>query len=211
VVGNYAARYYKFAMVSVRQLQQLIVNSLHIEVPAFEKQVEAALKATGANRRDVLDLITEFTAKQSNAISTEYKNLFPLLLTKYRDGMTFYDLTSAYVSINRNFYPRWWLQAVGYFSVAPNSDPSAILFSPSPSASSGATVPSGMVLLLTALLCGFLGYRLGKSTTASTPYHYTHVSSTAGGRYHPYSAINGVDEADKEMIPFSRSFVSSNI
>lgn len=64
------------------------------------------------------------------------------------------------------FYPRWWLEAVGYFNNPPNKDPRAILFAPFPNEIS--TTPSmtlAMTLgfcLLTAVLFTSLGYQYAK-------------------------------------------------
>lgn len=66
------------------------------------------------------------------------------------------------------FYPRWWLEAVGYFDTPPNHDPAAILFAPFSSSDyfSNNTlfqVISSFILSGILFLC--VGFYLGKRSS----------------------------------------------
>lgn len=62
------------------------------------------------------------------------------------------------------FYPRWWLEAVGYFTHPGNKDPRAILFSSNPFTTlSSISLTSAMfACLITALLFTGFGYQYAK-------------------------------------------------
>jgi hypothetical protein len=63
------------------------------------------------------------------------------------------------------FYPRWWLDAVGYFTHPPNKDPKAILFAPNPTTVADQSISltvAMMVCLFTALAFSSFGYQYAK-------------------------------------------------
>jgi hypothetical protein len=61
------------------------------------------------------------------------------------------------------FYPRWWLEAVGYFTHPPNKDPRAILFTPNPTTDQSISLSAAMmVCLFTALAFTSFGYQFAK-------------------------------------------------
>ena len=113
VVGNYAARFYRFAMQPVRQLQQRQQGQMNRDVFLQELQItailqEAATQTTGATTRTtnlnaivstndalrtmVESLLTKFCVKQGDDALLLWKQLFPRLLSEFRDG---YHITTA--------------------------------------------------------------------------------------------------------------------
>lgn len=64
------------------------------------------------------------------------------------------------------FYPKWFLDASGYFDSKPNRGPEVIMFKPSPYATRGSDgVSHGSLLLaitITAALACVLGYLYGR-------------------------------------------------
>ena len=125
----------------------------------------------------IVSLLTAFTTSEGEHISNSWRDLFPVLLTTYRDGYVMKNLDQPTIAFDRMFYPRWWLEAVGYFKIAGNRD--GILFSDNPSAGSGSGYVSAATLvsslLSCALLCGlafgYVGFRMGKASSAVTALH----------------------------------------
>lgn len=53
VVGNYVARYYHFAVTTVRELQKQIQSKLDEDVFALEKTIETILEMKSESSRDI--------------------------------------------------------------------------------------------------------------------------------------------------------------
>jgi hypothetical protein len=161
VVGNYAARFYSFAMKIVRELQYGLEKSLQEDVNSLENLLKPQL-----DRLSVLDLrkiLTQFTLSKGEMVTQSWRDLFPLLVTTYRDGYVMKNLDQPGTSFDRMFYPKWWLDKVGFFDEKPNKD--GILFSPHPisCAESGGVslfVLFGIVIV-TAMFCLSVGLWLG--------------------------------------------------
>lgn len=75
------------------------------------------------------------------------------------------------------FYPRWWLETVGYFNTAPNHDPAAILFAPIPSSLTYFSNPSLVPVITSFIISGviflLIGFYLGRGGMLSTKIGYT--------------------------------------
>lgn len=127
VVGNYAARFYKFAMSPVRKLQKRLEASLSAEVLAIEASIRTAISGSIGSAKELTNQLTQFTLEKGQQVSNEWRDLFPYILTHYRDGYVL-DTDSPTIGIAKMFYPRWWLEAVGYFKIGPNLSPNAIMF-----------------------------------------------------------------------------------
>eukprot|EP01040_Poterioochromonas_malhamensis_P010775 gene10773-11744_t len=129
VVGNYAGRFYTFSMEPVRQLQHRLEAELYQAANLLEKSLTQYLSpATPKNDKVIVDALTKFTVEKGEYVSNEWKNLFPFLLTSYRDGYHVTGLQNETIAIKRLFYPRWWLETVGFFDHPGNKE--GILFSP---------------------------------------------------------------------------------
>eukprot|EP00599_Poterioochromonas_sp_BG-1_P014650 CAMPEP_0173160280 /NCGR_PEP_ID=MMETSP1105-20130129/17739_1 /TAXON_ID=2985 /ORGANISM="Ochromonas sp., Strain BG-1" /LENGTH=188 /DNA_ID=CAMNT_0014079131 /DNA_START=179 /DNA_END=742 /DNA_ORIENTATION=- len=166
VVGNYAGRFYMFAMESVRDLQHRLESEL---IPAADA-LEASLTTTtttpvAEKKEEIVNALTTFTVEKGDYVSNEWKNLFPVLLTTYRDGYIVGGQDKETIEIKRFFYPRWWLQTVGFFDHPGNKE--GILFAPAPgsvSGKGGVVVGSNdvasnvMTVMITGLLFFVLGY-----------------------------------------------------
>lgn len=74
------------------------------------------------------------------------------MVCRYHDGMMALNLDQPLITMKRLFYPKWWLQASGYFDrLHGHFGPDAILFAPSPL---GSSVGYYAGLLFTALVSG---------------------------------------------------------
>jgi hypothetical protein len=139
VVGNYAARFYNYAMKPVRELQSKLEKGMISDAKDLETKIMLLLATTDnlsenwasiANSAIILgcvETLTEFTVTKGQKVSDAWKELFPYLLSHFRDGFIL-NTDDVTIGITRMFYPKWWLDAVGYFNIKPNPNPEAILF-----------------------------------------------------------------------------------
>ena len=65
---------------------------------------------------------------QHTHLLIKYTHLLSICLYRY-----ILDSSAPSISLQRIFYPQWWLQAVGYFNNQPNRNPAANLYEPAPS------------------------------------------------------------------------------
>ena len=68
---------------------------------------------------------------QGEAVSFAWRELLPAVMTTYRDGYVMGDVDKAVFTMTRMFYPKPWLDAVGYFKTHENN-PGGLLYQPSP-------------------------------------------------------------------------------
>ena len=163
VVGNYAARFYSFAVKGVRKLQ----NKLDKKLQEICDSTESTLMSTyygksttldQVNVENVANTLTQLTVSSGDMVSTAWKDYFPELLTTYRDGYVIGGQHNATVEIHRMFYPKWWLDQVGFFNIPGNKN--GILFQPNPAldlTTSGALGTQFVTFIFTALVFFFLG------------------------------------------------------
>jgi hypothetical protein len=112
---------------------------------------------------EIVDLLTTFTCAEGEAVSLAWRNLFPLLMTTYRDGMVIGDTDKAVFTIKKMFYPRWWLESVGYFEKKGNKD--GILFAPSPRKGANHPINNNMytmIILTLSILSSIVGFLVGR-------------------------------------------------
>ena len=152
VVGNYVARFYHFAVKSVRQLQVSLDEMFMKTVLATESAVIAMLQKKHPNESEIAQLLTNVSVTSGDVTSQKYKDLFPVLLTTYRDGYVMKNLDQPTISFDRMFYPKWWLDKVGYWDIGPNRD--GILFAPPPNTSPMVSYSTYMSsITMTAFIC----------------------------------------------------------
>jgi len=191
VVANYASKYYVFAIKSVRALQTDIQTHLEASVQALELKVNALLQLQmqrrGEGEQEMIDLITAATTASGTYVNERYREFFPKLLTDFRDGYAM-DTSTATIGFVRMFYPRWWLERVGYFDT--RGTPGGILFAP-PSSADAATTTSATIMLTLAvgIVCAVAGYAAGKGDLLGTQglsRYYSPIPSPdpPSGAYH---------------------------
>ena len=102
--------------------------------------------------------------KNGDFVSNAWKDLLPMLITTYRDGMIISNTNMPIFKLQKMFYPRWWLESVGYFNQKGN--PKGILFQPNPLSTNYSENNIFYVILFSMFFSGiffyFLGYYLGK-------------------------------------------------
>jgi hypothetical protein len=152
-VGNYAGRFYSYAMQPVRSLQRHFEGTFVREADLLEQSLVAS------NPEELVSKLTAFTVESGQQVSARWALLLPELLTTYRDGYVIGGQQNATVTITRMFYPRWWLQTVGFFAHPANRD--GILFASNPKIEQTQGT-SGLFVLVMALGFFVAGWWLGR-------------------------------------------------
>jgi hypothetical protein len=141
-VGNWAGRFYSYAMADVIEVQKELEGSHISSAKSIDVSALRLLeKYHGSSEgvRYVKQLLTDFTHRKGSETVKSYQELWPRLVTKYHDGYVAVDTDSATLNMYSMFYPKWyvyemrmisiisgcgnyvvllyrWLEAVGFFS-----------------------------------------------------------------------------------------------
>jgi hypothetical protein len=146
VVDNYVGRFYVFAIKSVREAQKFLITKLKSEVESLEAKIVAL-----STKEEKVQLLTDFTTSQGEYITNYWRDLFSTILTTYRDGYVMKNLDKATIDFDRMFYPKWWLDKVGYFNIHGNKD--GILFMPNPIADGVASSTHSVSYEMASIIC----------------------------------------------------------
>ena len=190
MVGNYASRFYSFSMAPeglIRTLQRNLDLRIQKGVKSIEREIVGMLNYNSDIERKedkttrlstaffevnkaAVSLLTEFTCTEGDYVSTEWRDLFPKVLTTYRDGMVLENTDKAVFKITKMFYPKWWLEEVGYFNATGNKG--GILFAPNPIRSNdrGLTgiIMTMMMVLVSCAVCAVFGFYMGTRSKVHT-------------------------------------------
>jgi dipeptidase len=113
LVGNWAARFYKFIHPEVEKTQL-----------AFEKRIDGMqsgvhTEAARLKKEQGDDAMRVFLTERTSAFAQEgvetFWTLFEHLVTIYHDGYEMTNLDTASIRAKKLFYPKWWLERVGFF------------------------------------------------------------------------------------------------
>jgi hypothetical protein len=74
------------------------------------------------NTEEIVEYITALSIEKGEIVNGIWQALLPYLFTHYRDGYVLSNLDKAELTITPMFYPRWWLEKVGFFQSSPNKD-----------------------------------------------------------------------------------------
>ena len=133
-VGNYAARFYRFAMVDVWQAQRSLMDQGIAAVKATE-QLVISLHNTKTDldkeicEREIRTVLTSMVYNHTSLVMSTWSALFEQVITKYHDGYVAEDLNEPTIHMRKLFYPKYWLDATGYWNSKSNTGPGVILFS----------------------------------------------------------------------------------
>jgi hypothetical protein len=151
------------------------MSDLWVTLPAEKARAQAT----------ATDLLTTFTVSHGDDTIHAWRAMLPRIWATYRDGYVFSGLDQPTVSVQRMFYPEWWLQQVGYFNpMNLNHDKDAILFAADP-AGEGATFSSPTLLpLVVGMAVGLLaGKYLGQKEARREGYSSIASTHGAGSAY----------------------------
>eukprot|EP01041_Mallomonas_annulata_P001289 gene1289-2493_t len=163
LVGNYAARFYSYAIEDIKLLQRTLLETALVETQTAE--IEAlAIIGDESTLDDVVRVLTRVTINQGMATVNAWKEFFPTLVTKYHDGYRAEDLDQPAVHMQKLFYPKWWLELTGFFNSKAAVGPNTLVFAPNPFASTSSS--NTMVMIMSVIICSafslFVGVHLGR-------------------------------------------------
>ncbi|CAK5046732.1 unnamed protein product [Aphanomyces euteiches] len=144
LVGNYAARYYKFAQPLVTSTQNTLETKAILDQTAIQTKAQSISDSQGA---DALALyLTNVCESFATDAHNGFKALFASLVTQFHDGYIMSNFTSAEMGVQAMGYPEWWLNAVGFYK---KSDTTSI----------GAAIGYVVLVLVATALGFFVGQR----------------------------------------------------
>jgi len=189
VIGNYAERAFVPIITDVKAKQNELESFLLKREVDIEKQaLEFAREGQPTKALDVLSQFQQSAAEE--ALSTWHR-LFWEIVTKFHDGYRMDDLTARDLSPHKLFYPKWWLEEVGFFkfSNGPGSAPATYtptkfpggFGAPSPYAPSSISAVStsapvagpalGLFFFMVAVIFGSLGLCIGSRISRRKSYN----------------------------------------
>jgi dipeptidase len=139
--GNWASRFYRFAQPVVKGVQDglevgYIAESHLLEQTAMDLlavcKKENNCEENHVNEK-VTEMLTQFTLSKGQHTTDTYRALFPQLMAQFHDGYSALQLEARDIKMTKMFYPKSWLQAVGFFNLGPNTADGAIMFDSEPS------------------------------------------------------------------------------
>lgn len=132
-MANYAARFYRYAMVDVRAVQSQLMDQSIAAVMRIEQLVLSLLnnpsnKDASQVDVEVTTLLTDTVHAQADLVVSRWQKLLYELITRYHDGYSAENLDKEDIYMKKLFYPKSWLDATGFWNSKPNDDPDALLF-----------------------------------------------------------------------------------
>ncbi|CAH0489734.1 unnamed protein product [Peronospora farinosa] len=185
LVGNWAARFYSHTSPFVARVQD--------ELESYaDGRLESVLMEAAQHKRDsgvpaMVEFLTTKSEEFAQRAHSASADLFDYLVTAFHDGYQVSNFYAKMLTVHSIFYPKWWLQSVGFFDgTEESSKDSAVAATTAPASSnSGAkakivkAVNKGsvsyfttMILVILSSLAGlFLGRKFhGPLTTKQQGY-----------------------------------------
>ena len=81
-VGNWASKFYKFAMQDVIAVQMALQNDVFLAVSEFEKSLKHLSIAGERSKNRIEESLTAFSNSQATKITEAWAQLLPQLITK---------------------------------------------------------------------------------------------------------------------------------
>jgi ElaB/YqjD/DUF883 family membrane-anchored ribosome-binding protein len=159
----------KTAVDSAHSVSKSTIDTINAHLqPSTTSAAGPTYTSARSEIASVIKEITDATVSFGQEVSNTYKDLLGVLITTYRDGYIMTDLDKPTMKIGHMFYPRWWLDAVGYFNVRPNTG--GILFHSNAYTTSMVAQPAFSVLHVIGLVAlgavGFIAGRMSKNRGA---------------------------------------------
>lgn len=170
-VANYAARFYRYAMVDVRAVQDALMEKALAAVAITDQLVQSA-----SSPGEIASVCNKVVNDQANMIVTRWQSLLGELITKFHDGYIAENLGQPDIHMRKLFYPKYWLDATGYWLNKPLSGPDFITFASNPQdmitiAESNARIV-GTAIFFSALTCALtlvIAFLYSRKESKSTP------------------------------------------
>jgi dipeptidase len=112
VLGNWADRFYIHTIGDIKKVQH------SLESAQFNAQEQLIATVNSMKKIKTEDEITDFLTETSQTASeiemTTFKDLLFTLFAKFKDGQRIDDFHASVLAPTKFFYPKWWLEAVGF-------------------------------------------------------------------------------------------------
>ncbi|KAG7400193.1 hypothetical protein PHYBOEH_006732 [Phytophthora boehmeriae] len=119
LVGNWAARFYAYASPFVGKVQD------EVESYADGMLRSVLIQAAQFKRQGGVPAMVEYLTQQSESFAkrahSASSDLFDYLVTAFHDGYQVSNFYAKMLTVQSIFYPKWWLQEVGFFDGAEES------------------------------------------------------------------------------------------
>ena len=125
-------------MEDVRQVQNQLMDQSFAAVMKTEQLVVAMMKKAiesgpegsfGSEMQQVIRSgLTSTIYDHASLVMITWRRLFEQIITKYHDGYIAENLDTPTIRMRKLFYPKYWLDATGYWDSKSNSGPGVILF-----------------------------------------------------------------------------------
>ncbi|KAH7492521.1 hypothetical protein KRP22_001926 [Phytophthora ramorum] len=132
LVGNWAARFYSYASPFVARVQDEVES--HADGMLNSVLTEAAQHKRNGGVPAMVEFLTAQSETFAQRAHSASADLFDYLVTAFHDGYQVSNFYAKMLTVQSIFYPKWWLQEVGFFDGAEESGDAA-------TASSAATTP----------------------------------------------------------------------
>jgi dipeptidase len=187
LVGNWAARFYVYAHPFVEKVQLQVEQAAENVVAKIATQAATLQADKGKGDAAVRSFLTEQTALFASQSHTAFSDLFEYLVTVFHDGYEMSGFMTTTLTAKALFYPKWWLELVGFFndSQQPAEPPTTISIPPSSSSRDVSTAVTAIggsnaratvsysVTALVAFVAGGVGVFIGRRyATAGTATGY---------------------------------------
>lgn len=138
--GNWASRFYRFAQPVVKEVydgleEEYITESQLLEQTAVDLLSLCEKEGNCAENNvseKIVEMLTQFTYTRGQRTTDTYRDLFPKLMTQFHDGYNALQLDKPDIKVTKMFYPKFWLQATGFFNLGPNDLDGAIMYDSNP-------------------------------------------------------------------------------
>ncbi|CAM9865180.1 unnamed protein product [Discosporangium mesarthrocarpum] len=120
VVGNWMVRFHNFAHVDVAAMQSALEDEIFSEQPRVE--LEATTLVQAGDMYGAASVLTAHVNASAMAAVSAYHKLFNEFVARYHDGYQMLDPGAERIKMNKMFYPKYWLESVGFFHSIQNDE-----------------------------------------------------------------------------------------
>ena len=112
-VGNYAAQWFTFAIEDVKKKQAKFEDAWFKEQDNVEDLADSITGYGG----DVagIGFLTDWCNGEAKSVLAAWWDFLDVLMAKYRDGYMMDNVHTETLAPTKLFYPRWWLEATGFW------------------------------------------------------------------------------------------------
>lgn len=119
VIGNYMERAFQPIVNYLRPIQTSMEQKTWLAEEELETRAASLIQQ--GQSAEAYDLLDRYATEHCNAEMAAMKEAFAVIVTRFRDGYDFTPeaLSKPDLNPNKLFYPKWWLEAVGFFNNPP--------------------------------------------------------------------------------------------